>query len=118
MSRMSHRNHAICVDACCVSLSMPSSLWTQTTGMCTPGVSVSETETLGSPDKRSLSDFLLLSSYFLFFQQERLEVTSSSFSYPLWSVPRGKHFLIWAIFLSYQILSPLGRAGLRPSALC
>lgn len=96
---------------------MPAFLWTQTAGMCTPEVSVPETEGARLPDKRSLSDFLLLSSYFL--KQERLEVTSSSFSYPLWSVLTERYgasiLFSKVIFLSHQILNPLGREGLRPS---
>lgn len=52
----------------CVSVSMRSVLWTQTAGMCSSGVSASGTEgarSLVPADMRSLSDFLLFSSYFL-----------------------------------------------------
>lgn len=76
----------------CVGLSVCSFLCILTAGLCISGVSVSETQgarTWVPVDMRSLSDFLLLSSYFL--KSERLGVTSSSFPYPLWSVPTQRY---------------------------
>lgn len=98
-----------------VSVSMRSFLWTQTAGMCTPGVSVSETEGARTPvpaAMRSLSDFLSLSSYFLKEESHSLFLLLPTVvcGYPeIWV----KHSLIWSIFLSHQVPSPLGREGLR-----
>lgn len=98
----------------CVSVSMRSVLWTQTAGMCTSGVSASGTEGARSrvpADMRGLPVILILFPETGGWESLLPFPTRYGLCLPeIW----GKHSLIWAIFLSHQVPSPLCREGLRP----